>query len=157
VSRRGGRRERGAAALELTLFMVLLFALIALMAPLGLALLTKNRLERAAGSATRFATQVPDHRRPGTDVRKPTPDEICNDAIVNFRNAGGSATATVGCTVTVNNVQVTGADNARRPGADVAVHLTVTADLGAFGGILSAAGLGSQNIDLSATSLAHQE
>src|SRR5204863_384020 len=146
VIRRLGRArsDHGVAALELSLFLVLIFGIIALMAPLGVALLEKNRLERAAGSATRFATQVPDHRRPGTDRRWPTVTDICNDARVAFLNAGGPSSATVGCHVFLNGAEVTGSDNDRPTGSDVSVHLTVTADLGAFGGILNAIGIGSQ-------------
>lgn len=153
--------DRGVAALELSLFMVVLFGLVALMAPLGKALVQKNRLERVAGEASRFATELPDHQRPGTVHRKPTVDEICNDARQDALNAGviGSSAgfSLVGCTVKRNGNIVTGADNSRVSGDSVTVTLTYDVDLGAFGGILNAAGIGSRTISLSATGLARQE
>ena len=153
--------ERGVAAMELSLFMVLIFALLALMAPLGKALIQKNRLERVAGEAARFATELPDHQRPGTVNRKPTVDEICNDARRAALNAGviGSTAdfSLVGCTVMRNNATVTGSDNTRVSGDSISVNLTFVVNLGAFGGILNAAGIGSRTISLSATGLARQE
>jgi Flp pilus assembly protein TadG len=153
--------DRGVAALELALFMALLFGLLALMAPLGQALVQKNRLERVAGEAARFATQLPDHQRPGTLSRKPTVDDICNDARRAAMDAGliGSTTdfSLVGCTVSRNGAVVTGTDNTRVSGDQVTVNLTFTSNLGAFGGILNAAGIGPRTISLSATGLARQE
>lgn len=154
-------RERGVAALELALFMALMFGLLALMAPLGQALVTKNRLERVAGASARFATQLPDHQRPGTMSRRPTVDDICNDARRGAMDAGiiGSTSdfLLVGCTVKRNGTVVTGSDNTRVAGDEITINLTYNANLGAFGGILNAAGIGPRTISLSATGLARQE
>jgi len=161
MTRRRFMADRGVAAMELSLFMVLLFAVVALMAPLGKALVQKNRLERVAGESARFATSLPDHQRPGTVNRKPTVDEICNDAKTTALDAGviGSTSdfSLIGCTVRRNGTIVTGSDNSRVSGDEVTVNLTYDVNLGAFGGILGAIGIGSRTISLSATGLARQE
>jgi Flp pilus assembly protein TadG len=169
--------DRGVAALELTLFLTLLMGILALLAPLGNALLSKVRLERAAGQAARFATQYTGHNDPGAANSQPSGKEICTEARQTATDAGLASSVTeaadtnsthyVGCTVTLTPASgaapstITLTDTSTTPtrasGDTVTVTLTFTQNLAAFGGILSAAGLGSSNIDLSATSLARQE
>ncbi|MEO7443617.1 MAG: TadE/TadG family type IV pilus assembly protein, partial [Acidimicrobiales bacterium] len=57
--------QRGVAALELAIMFTILCLVAVLLAPLPYAMLAKIKLERAAGQAARFATQVPDRSRPG--------------------------------------------------------------------------------------------
>jgi Flp pilus assembly protein TadG len=169
-SRRHGD-ERGVAALELSLFLVVLFGLFVLLAPLGNALLTKVRVERATGAAARFATQIDGHRRPGATTRRPTVQDICNDALLEFRNAGGSATSVTcndeapdpsGATrnvmvCTVSTSPSRGTASSRRAGDEVTVRCDTAEDLSVFGGFLNAVGIASRSIGLSATSVARQE
>lgn len=163
ISHGARRDERGVAALELTLFFIVIFGLLALMAPLGMAIYDKNRLERSVGEAARFATQLPDRQHPGVAVgyRRASADEICADARREAADTGlvsqADASAKIGCTVTVNGAVVTGSNRDRPSGADVTVRLTYVADLGAFGGILSAVGIQSRTINISASALARQE
>jgi Flp pilus assembly protein TadG len=57
------RRERGAAAVEMAIFMLVLMALLAIVWPLIGAVTEQVKLGRSAGAAAAFATSVPDQRR----------------------------------------------------------------------------------------------
>lgn len=56
-------RERGAAAVEMALFMLLLTALLAIVWPVISMLVEQVKLGRTAGAAVEFATSVPDQKR----------------------------------------------------------------------------------------------
>lgn len=145
-------RDRGTAALEFALFFGVFFGLVALCAPLGQALLMKTRLERVAGQAARFATQVPDRARPGSLGRKPSDAEIQAEAVT-AANSVGIGTSTGWTTAIVVRTSATGA-----PGSTVTVTLHKTVDLGVFGAILSVINRGpTSNITLTASAVGRQE
>ena len=165
--------EAGTAAVELSLFFVVLLALVALLAPLGTALAAKATAGRAAGAAARFATPVPDRPRPYVDPasagsaggRRPTSNEICNEA---YRGVLPASTAPTTCGVTApinpagtnsSSITVTcaGCGTNRKPGVLVAVRITRVIDLSVFGAILRGAGLGTGSITVISTSQGRQE
>lgn len=57
------RRQEGAAAVEMAIFMLLLMALLAVVWPLIGAMIEQVKLGRSAGTAVSFATSVPDQKR----------------------------------------------------------------------------------------------
>ena len=114
-------RDGGVVAVEFALSFVLLFAILSLIAPLGTALLTKVRLERAAGDAARFATQSPDRPRPGVAGYRPTVAEVQTEATDDFQTLGGSTAS--GWATPVVSADPT----STLAGAPITVTLTATA------------------------------
>jgi Flp pilus assembly protein TadG len=169
----GADRDRGVAALETALFVGLLMGVLALIAPLGNALLSKSRLERVADEAARFGAQYPGHSRPGTSTRRPSGIEICAQVRSEAASAGLASSAAdaanasskhyVACSVTDTTTSGAATDitnssvTSRAVGDVITVHITYTQDLSAFGGILRVAGAGTGNINLAATAYARQE
>lgn len=70
------RKERGAAAVEMALFVLVLTVLLAIVWPLVGAMIEQVKLGRSAGAAAAFATSVPDQKRRacnGTQLQKRSP------------------------------------------------------------------------------------
>ncbi|MGH9155937.1 MAG: hypothetical protein ACRD1K_08935 [Acidimicrobiales bacterium] len=97
LSTPGRRDQRGVAALELALMFTALCLLALLLAPVPYAMLAKIKLERAAGQAARFASQVPDRSRPGLPAgqRRPTTAEIAAEAVASYGGPGTLAPTVV--------------------------------------------------------------
>lgn len=142
--------QGGVAAVELALLLVLLCGVLLLLLPLPYAMLTRVKLERATGRATRFATQTPDRARPGLPLyqRRPTSTEVQQEAIAAYTGPGTLSTPTV-----------TTASAAGCP-REVATTVTMQAvvDLGPFAGFYKVVGLlPGGTITMSASSVNCQE
>jgi hypothetical protein len=142
----------------MTLFLGVLFALLALIAPLGNLLLAKVHLENAAGEAARYASQ---------DVSSVATGPLSGDkACADAKTAYGDATGNWRCAATVADMTA-GADPVctddvlpgdRRAGSGICIHLHDSVDLGLFGSILSVAGLGSGGtVPIAASAVQRQE
>jgi len=143
--------ERGVAALELGLMLTALFLVAVLLAPIPYAMVAKTRLERAAGRAARFATQVPDRSRPGLPAgqRRPTVAEVAAEAAAAYGGPG-----TLGPAV----VTFASGDPTCPRTRSATVAMTATVDLGPFSGLYSIAGVGTAGtMTVSATATNCQE
>lgn len=138
--------DHGAAAVEFALFFVVLLPLLAIVAPLAIALERKIVLERAAGEAARYATQAP---RGGP---QPNQDAICGEvttaglpyskcAAYAYTSASFTPIDPCGSTPTRDLGQ-------RQPGDMVCVRVTKDVSLSLFGNL---------DMTLTATSLGRQE
>lgn len=145
------RREEGTAAIELALCLLVLFAIIAMSAPLALLLINQTKLSRAAGVAARFATQIPDRARPGSAGLKPTDAEVITAAAAAAQAAGISTSSSGWGTPTVTRT------NGTAPGSSVSVRLSTVVPLSGFAGILSFVGIAPSSVTLTATAVGRQE
>lgn len=125
--------QRGAAAVELALFMGLLIAVIAIVGPAITAIRHQVNLSRSAGAAVAFASSVPDQRRRACDgtqlgTRSPSAAAVEAEARCAFYGSptGGSAGF-----VTVSPDP---SAPSTKPGTEIRVTLTETVDLGVLGG-----------------------
>lgn len=146
----GASDDSGLAAVELVFSLLMLFALVALCAPLGTLLLTQTRLERAAGQAARFATQVPDRGRPGSTGIKPTIAEIQAVATSSASAAGINVSTDFATPVVTQS-------NGTAPASLVTVKLTKTVQITGFAGILAFVGLAPNAVTVNATATGRQE
>jgi hypothetical protein len=130
------RDDRGAAALELALFMTLIFAVLALIAPLGHLLREQHRLQHAAADTARFASAAPNTPSVGSTSRRPSLQEIRAEARRALRDAGTEAPAGW-----ENQNVVVNPEPPVLPQEELTVTLSEDVDLGIFGGILRTTGL----------------
>ena len=130
------REDRGAAALELSLFLVLIFAVLALIAPLGHLLREQHRLQHAAADTARFASAAPNSPSVGSSSRRPSLTEIRAEARRALRDAGTEAPVGWESTHVVVNPEPP-----VRPQDELTVTLSEDVDLGGFGWILRSTGL----------------
>lgn len=151
MRRRMMPNDDGTAALELTLLLIAMIAIVALSAPLAVLLIKQTKLERAAGVAARFATQIPDRSRPGSVGRKPTDAEVVTAATSAADSAGISTTAPGWSTPTVSRT------NGTVPGSSVSVRLSTVVPLSGFASILSVVGLAPDSVTITATAVGRQE
>jgi hypothetical protein len=142
--------DSGTAAVELVFCLLAIFGVIALAAPLATLLLTQTRLERAAGVAARFATQIPDRSRPGSAGYKPTDTEVITAATTAAQNAG-LGTATDWTTPVISRT------NGTAPASVVSVKLQKTVQMTGFGSILSFIGVLPSSVTVTATATGRQE
>lgn len=150
VGRHRAARDSGAAAVELVFSLLTIFGLVALCAPLGTLLITQTRLERAAGVAARFATQVPDRARPGSAAAKPTDTEVAAAAVTAAQNAGISTSSDW-------TAPVISRTNGSAPASTVTVKLTKIVQLTGFSSILSFVGIAPDAVTVTATATGRQE
>lgn len=122
------QRDRGAAAVELGVLLLLMVIAAVFLFPIGQALVERMRLNRATGDAIRFATAAPNTPAYGSSGRRPSADEIKAEAVRAYEAAGGSGLTTADIDV------VTG----RLPGDTVTVRLHKSVNLGPIGSFLSA-------------------
>ena len=140
-------RDRGAAAIEMALVFAVLLGVLALVFPLGQAFIEKMRLGRAAGTAARFASAVPNSPSYGASARRPTVDDIVKAADDAYAGDGGNPTNL--------SVQVT---PGAKPGDTVVVTVTRNVDLGPLGSFLEAVNvIASHTITVSATASDREE
>ena len=130
------RDDRGVAALELSLFMVLIFAVLALIAPLGQMLREQHRLQHAAADTARFASAAPNTPAVGSSSRRPSMDDIRAEARRALRDAGTEAPSGW----EAQNV-VVNPEPPVRPQEPLTVTLSEDVDLGGFGWLLRQTGL----------------
>ena len=144
----GRRNERGAAAVELGVLLALMVLIAAFIYPLGQAYYEKIRLGRAGGDALRFATAAPNTPAYGSSARRPSVDDIKNEAVRAYEAAGGSG-------ITTDDVEVVGT---RNPGDTVTVRITKTVELGPLGSVLTALNVtNSQRITVSVNASGREE
>jgi Flp pilus assembly protein TadG len=137
--RLGRRGDHGAAAVEMALVFVTLIGMVALTAPLGVAMRERLRVERVAGQTSRFATAAPDRPRSESAFRRPSIDEIKAEAVRAWSvvSPGSDPLTTGDVQVLVNGVEMSsGAGSARKAGQQVTVRIQVDVDLGGFGSLL---------------------
>lgn len=147
MSRRPAR-DTGAAAVELGMLLAVMALLAAFLFPLGQAFVEKIRLGRASGDALRFATAAPNSPAYGSSSRRPTADDVKQEAVRAYRDQGGSGLST-------SDVDVTPGAN---PGDAVVVRITKTVDLGPLGSFLSVIHVtSSQSITLSVNATGREE
>lgn len=130
------RDDRGAAALELSLFLVLIFGVLALIAPLGQILREQHRLQHAAADTARFASAAPNTPAYGSTHRRPSLDEVRTEARRALHDAGTDAPAGWEMTHVVVNPEPP-----VRPQEELTVTLSEDVDLGSFGWLLRETGL----------------
>jgi Flp pilus assembly protein TadG len=141
------RRDAGAAFVELALILPVLFAVLAILIPLGEAFIVKMHLGRVAGTAARFGSAAPNSPSYGSSGRRPTVDEIVQ--------AAGDAYSEEGGTPADLNVQVTPGS---KPGDVVVVTVSRPVGLGPLGSLLGALNLiASPTITVSATASDREE
>jgi Flp pilus assembly protein TadG len=131
--------DRGAAAVEMALVFVSLIGMVALTAPLGVAMRERLRVERVAGQTVRFATAAPDRPRSESASRRPSIAEIEQETIRGWSvvSPGSDPLTTGDVAVLVDGVEMSsGAGSARQPGQQVTVRIQVDVDLGGFGSLL---------------------
>lgn len=134
-------RDAGVAALELALVLGLIFALLALVVPLGVVLRDRLALDRAAGQTIRFATAVKAGERNNTQA------EVAAEAQSAWAAAGGDGTVTA----VLGPLQPDPGCATRRLRT---VTLSTPVDLGAFDFLFRVAGTtaGTPQLTASATS-----
>jgi hypothetical protein len=131
-----GRDDRGAAALELSLFLVLIFAVLLLIAPLGNLMREQRRLQHAAADTVRFATAAPNTAAVGSSARRPSMDDIRAEARRALTDAGSEPP--VGwelSNVTANP------EPPLLPQEELTITLSEDVDLGGFGWLMDITGL----------------
>lgn len=134
------RDDAGVAALELVLVLAVLTGIATLVAPLPYALAQKSKLEYAANRTVRYATSTPSGQRPTAGV-------LAQEGRRAFAAAGGRVdgfTSSLTPTVAPGSSSTVATYCARR--SALTVTLTNNVDLGAFGAILGAAGIGSGTV-----------
>jgi Flp pilus assembly protein TadG len=146
--RRGVARDAGAAAVELGMLLMVMAIIAVFLFPFGQAIVEKIRLGRAAGDAIRFATAAPNTPAYGSSGRRPSVDDVKQEAVRAY-NAQGHTT------ITTNDVTVT---PAAQPGDTVTVRIQKSVDLGPLGSFLSAVHItSSQSITLAVNATGREE
>jgi Flp pilus assembly protein TadG len=154
---RSAGSDAGVAALEFALIFGLLMSVVALIWPLGEALLQKMQLDRAMSDVVRYATAAPDSPEydPNgnldnpTDSRRPTCTQVTNE----FYRAVGATNTTPGYTITIPTCP-SNADS----GQPVNITVSKTVSLGPLGDLLSIAGIThSSSITVSAAASGREE
>jgi Flp pilus assembly protein TadG len=129
------RRERGAAAVEMALFILLLTALLAIVWPAVGAMIEQVKLGRSAGTAAAFATSVPDQKRRacgGAQLLKRSPSAEDVEAEARCARFG---TPDGGVGDMVVTVSPDPASATTRPGDKVSVTVERTISLGPLGAL----------------------
>lgn len=133
--------ERGVAALELALMLVLLFALVAVCLPLGVAVVHRVALDQATEQTLRFATTAPNTPELGASsppCRRPSTAEVASAAQQALAvDGGGSVLASFSITPDSGSAGC----STNPPGTRVAVSLVAPVNLGAVGQLLHIVGL----------------
>lgn len=144
------RDQRGVAALEMVLMLMVLIPLLGLAAPTITAIQEQIRLGRAAGAAVRFASATPETKRLDCDGnamakdRRPSAAQVVREAeCARF----GSDPVPGTFSVTVSPDPTTAS-----PGQTVTVTVSNTVDLGVLGVFL-----GRDSVTVSATSIGVEE
>lgn len=122
------KRDRGAAALEMTIVMTLLCTILTVTAPLAQLFEQRISLGRVAGTTARFATRATGTSRYGVSGHRPTYLEIFNKAVSDW-NLEWAATPM--------NVVLSKDPSAARVGDLVEVTTSADIDLGLLGSFLS--------------------
>jgi Flp pilus assembly protein TadG len=138
---RGSHHDSGIAAVEFSLIFGLLLSVVALVWPLGNALVQKMALDRAMSDVIRYATATPDSPEYDPDgtlnnpsgSRRPTCTQVTNEF---YRAAGISSASHTGYTVTIPTCP-----SATAAGQTVTITVSKTASLGPLGDLLSIAGI----------------
>ena len=157
------RHDEGAAALELALCLGTMLTLVAVVAPLGLALLERTRLERAAGQTARFAAAAPNRPRYGVTGpgRRPTKSDVQAEAVRAFTATGSTPTftaASVEVYTLSGGTKVDAVPYPDRPGTQIHVSMSQDFSLGPLGGFLDALGvIDNSTIQITATAVAREE
>lgn len=148
-------KESGLAALEFVIVAGLIFSLLALSAPLIVALQERVRLERVAGHTARFATAAPDRPRYGSVRRRPTVEEVKIEARRAYIAVGGPVPS---ANFDVVVAGVGAEDNPAKPGDPISITIIETVNLGPIGGLMDIIGvITSPNIRMTVIAVGRQE
>ncbi|HEX3705356.1 MAG TPA: TadE/TadG family type IV pilus assembly protein [Mycobacteriales bacterium] len=151
-------RESGAAAVEFALIFGLLLSVVALIWPLGSALVQKMQLDRTMSDVIRYATATPDSPEYDpdgnldnpTNSRRPTCAQVTKEF---YRAAGISSSDQSGYTITIPTCP-----SAMESGQTVTITVSKTASLGPLGDLLSIAGIThSSSVTVSAAASGREE
>jgi Flp pilus assembly protein TadG len=158
--------DSGVAAVEFALIFGLLLSVVALIWPLGEALLQKMRLDRAMSDVIRYATATPDSPEYDPDgsitnpvgSRRPNCTQVSNE----FYRAASIPNPAPGYTVSNPapgyTVSIPTCPSDMRPGQTVTITVTKTVDLGPLGDLLSFAGIThSSSVTVSAAASGREE
>lgn len=147
-TRRVVATDSGTAAVELGMLLTVMVIVAMLLFPIGRAIVEKIRLGRATGDALRFATAAPNTPGYGSSGRRPTVDDIKQEAVRAYLDQGGGG-------ITTNDVTVT---TAAEPGGTVTVRIEKTVDLGPLGSFFSAINItSSQRITVAVNATGREE
>ena len=146
--RRAVATDSGAAAVELGMLLTVMVIVAMMLFPIGRAIVEKIRLGRATGDALRFATAAPNTPAYGSSGRRPSIDDIKNEAVRAYLQQGGSG-------ITTSDVDVT---TSSEPGGTVVVRIHKTVDLGPLGSFLDAIHVtSSQSITVTVNATGREE
>ncbi len=154
-SSRRSRKQNGAAAVELALFMLLLVCVLVLTAPLALILKEQLKLGRTAGRTVRFASATPDTARRDCAgarlARRPSTAQVVSEASCSHFGTGSVPAAF--------SVSVSPQPNSAAPGTQITVTVSNQVSLGPLGGLLSIVGIDESysSPTLSATAVSVEE
>jgi Flp pilus assembly protein TadG len=147
-ARRTVAADAGAAAIELGMLITVMAVIAVFLFPIGGAIVEKIRLGRATGDALRFATATPNTPAYGSSGRRPSVNDIKQEAVRAYQAQGGSGISTSDVTVTT----------ATEPGGTVTVRIEKTVGLGPLGSFLSAVhATNSQSITLAVNATGREE
>lgn len=147
-ARRRVAHDSGAAAVELGMLLAVMVIVAMLLFPIGRAMIEKIRLGRATGDALRFATAAPNTPAYGSSGRRPSIDDIKQEAVRAYQEQGGTGVST-------SDVDVT---TATQPGGTVTVRIHKAVDLGPLGSFLAAMNVtSSQSITVAVNATGREE
>lgn len=159
IRRRMNRTEHdsGVAAVEFALIFGLLLSVVALIWPLGEALLQKMQLDRAMSDVIRYATATPNSPEydPNGVINNPSNSRrpTCTQVINEFYRAAGAKASDPGYTITVPTCP-----SAMQSGQTVTITVSKTVGLGPLGDLLSIAGIThSSSVTVSAAASGREE
>jgi Flp pilus assembly protein TadG len=143
------RRDRGAAALEMTFVVTLLCTILAVTAPLALLFEQRITLGRVAGSTARFATRATGTSRYGVAGHRPTLLEIANKAAADWH---------VEWAAIAINVSLSKDPSTAKVGELIEVTTSADVDLGPLGSLLSFVNItNSSTVTVTAKAVGRQE
>jgi Flp pilus assembly protein TadG len=143
------RRDRGAAALELTFVITLLCTILSVTAPLAQMFQQRITLGRVAGSTARFATRATGSSRYGVSSHRPTFIEIFNKAVTDWNMEWAAAPL---------DVTLSKDPSTARVGDLIEVTTSAKVDLGMLGTMLSWAGItNGSTVTVTAKAVGRQE
>ena len=143
------RRDRGAAALELTFVITLLCTILSVTAPLAEMFQQRIALGRVAGSTARFATRATGNGRYGVASHRPTFVEIYNKAVTDWHMEWAVAPL---------DVSLSKDPSLARAGDQIEVTTSARVDLGMLGTLLSWAGItNGSTVTVTAKAVGRQE
>lgn len=148
-------RDSGVAAVEMALMLMLLFSLVAVALPLGIAVMHRVELDQIGFQTLRFATAAPNFPEQGSSCRRPNQAEVQQEA-ANALQAAGFHSLDPATVATVSPSGGTGPCSTNIPGTPVTVTVTAPLSLGVVGDLLHIVGL-SVPPTMTSTALGREE